>query len=99
MLLGAEEYPEWWKGVRSVKVLEPGRGRRHGLGTLYRLEWRSKLPYSLEFDSRITRIEEPHLLEGQASGELVGRASGDCSGCRRHRGPLQLGRRRRRARG
>jgi hypothetical protein len=73
VLSTAEQYPEWWKGVRSVTVLEPGADDRHGLGTLYRLQWRSKLPYSLEFDSRVTRVEEPHLLEGQASGELEGK--------------------------
>ncbi len=65
-------YPEWWKGVRKVDVLEPGEDGDHGVGTLYRLQWRSKLPYSLEFDSRVTRMQAPHLLEGQASGELAG---------------------------
>ena len=67
-----EGYPEWWKGVRNVTLLEPGEPGADGVGTLYRLEWRSKLPYSLEFDSRVTRVESPRLLAGQASGELVG---------------------------
>lgn len=66
-------YPEWWPGVREVALLEPGEdGERGGVGALYRMLWRSKLPYSLEFDSRVTRMEAPHLMEGQASGELVG---------------------------
>jgi hypothetical protein len=65
-------YPDWWPGVRKVTVLEPGEDGPGGVGTLYRQEWRSKLPYSLEFDSRVTRIEAPHLLAGQASGELTG---------------------------
>ncbi|MBA3746135.1 MAG: SRPBCC family protein [Solirubrobacterales bacterium] len=65
-------YPEWWKGVRKATVLEPGENGGLGVGTLYRLEMRSKLPYSLSFDSRLTRLEAPHLLEGQASGELEG---------------------------
>ena len=68
----APRYPEWWKGVRKVTVLEPGEDGDRGVGTLYRLQWRSKLPDSLEFDSRVTRSEAPHLLEGQASGELAG---------------------------
>jgi uncharacterized protein YndB with AHSA1/START domain len=67
-----ERYPEWWKGVRDVTVLEPAADGAKGVGTLYRLEWRSKLPYSLVFDSRVTRVEAPHLIEGQASGELEG---------------------------
>ena len=65
-------YPEWWKGVRSATVLERGQEGERGVGTLYRLRWRSRLPYSLSFDSRVTRVEAPHLLSGQASGELEG---------------------------
>jgi uncharacterized protein YndB with AHSA1/START domain len=72
VLSHTEGYPEWWKGVRKVTVLEPGEGGGRGVGTLYRMEWRSKLPYSLVFDSRVTRVERPYLLEGQASGELEG---------------------------
>jgi uncharacterized protein YndB with AHSA1/START domain len=71
VLAATERYPEWWKGVRDVTVLEPGEGG-DGVGTLYRLEWRSALPYSLQFDSRVTRFERPHHFEGQASGELAG---------------------------
>ncbi|HTN23528.1 MAG TPA: SRPBCC family protein [Solirubrobacteraceae bacterium] len=70
LISSSEQYPEWWKGVRKVTELEPGG--ENGVGTLSRLEWRSKLPYSLEFDVRVTRSEPPYLLEGQASGELEG---------------------------
>ena len=73
VLAAPDAYPEWWKGVRKSTVLEPGEEGPNSVGTLYRLKWRSKLPYTLEFDSRITRIEAPHLIEGQASGELEGR--------------------------
>jgi uncharacterized protein YndB with AHSA1/START domain len=72
VLSDTPRYPEWWKGVRKVTVLEPGEEGDHGVGTLYRLQWRSKLPYSLEFDSRVTRVQAPHLMEGHASGELEG---------------------------
>src|SRR5262245_57677749 len=30
------------------------------------------LPYRLEFFVRTTKVEKPHLLEGDASGELAG---------------------------
>lgn len=66
----SERYPEWWKGVRRVTELEPGG--EQGVGALSRFEWRSRLPYTLKFDMRVTRSERPHLLEGQASGELEG---------------------------
>lgn len=71
VIFEVERYPEWWPGVRKVSGLEPGD--ENGLGALHRLEWRSKLPYSLEFDTRVTRSEPPYLLEGQASGELDGK--------------------------
>lgn len=67
----SERYPRWWKGVREVTELEPSRA--NGVGGLSRFQWRSKLPYSLEFDLRVTRCERPYLLEAQASGELEGR--------------------------
>lgn len=63
-------YPEWWKGVTAVEVLEPGDA--DGVGELARWSWRSALPYTLRFDSRVTRVEPPHLIEGHATGELTG---------------------------
>jgi uncharacterized protein YndB with AHSA1/START domain len=91
LIYDVERYPEWWKGVRKVTQLEPGD--ENGLGALNRLEWRSKLPYTVEFDTRVTRSQPPHLLAAQAQR----RAGGDGNlapvrGRRRHRGRLQLGR-------
>jgi hypothetical protein len=63
-------YPQWWKGVQSVEVLEPGNG--DGVGQLARYSWRSVLPYTLVFDARVTRVEAPYLMEGHATGELEG---------------------------
>ena len=34
--------------------------------------WKSLLPYRVEFEVTTTRVERPHLLEGQAVGELEG---------------------------
>jgi hypothetical protein len=66
----AAGYPTWWKGVQRVERLAPGDAS--GVGELDRLTWRSALPYSLTFDARVTRVERPHLIEGQATGELEG---------------------------
>ena len=63
-------WPQWWKGVEEVERLEPGDA--DGVGALDRYVWKSKLPYRLEFQSRTTRVERPHLMEGQAVGELQG---------------------------
>jgi uncharacterized protein YndB with AHSA1/START domain len=65
-----EAYPEWWRGVTAVTVHEPGG--EDGVGQCARYSWRSALPYTLEFDSRVTRVEPPHLIEGHATGELEG---------------------------
>ncbi|HEV2060654.1 MAG TPA: SRPBCC family protein [Solirubrobacteraceae bacterium] len=70
VISASDRYPEWWKGVKKVVELEPGG--EHGIGALSRLTWRSKLPYSLEFDMRVTRSQPPYLLEAHARGELVG---------------------------
>jgi hypothetical protein len=63
-------YPSWWKGVEKVERLEEGDA--DGVGGLDRYVWKSKLPYRLEFRSRTTRAERPHLMEGEAFGELDG---------------------------
>jgi uncharacterized protein YndB with AHSA1/START domain len=63
-------YPRWWQGVERVVVLESGD--ETSVGKLVRFTWRSVLPYSLEFDLRVTRVERPYLIEGQATGELEG---------------------------
>lgn len=63
-------WPEWWKGVREAELLE--EGDEDGVGRLWRYVWRSRLPYDLAFDSRVTRLERPYLMEGSAEGELAG---------------------------
>jgi uncharacterized protein YndB with AHSA1/START domain len=68
----AHSYPRWWRGVEAVVELEPGDENGQGVGHVARYTWRSRLPYRLEFDMRVTRVERPNLLAGQASGELEG---------------------------
>lgn len=63
-------YPHWWNGVTAVDVLEPGDA--DGVGEVARLSWRSVLPYTLTFQSRVTRVEAPYLIAGEATGELEG---------------------------
>ena len=66
----SEAWPSWWRGVEKVVELEPGD--ESGVGQRGRYTWRSKLPYELTFEMLTTRVERPHLLEGEASGELAG---------------------------
>ncbi|HEY3078586.1 MAG TPA: SRPBCC family protein [Chloroflexota bacterium] len=63
-------WPEWWRYVKRATELTPGDDR--GVGSIWRLEWRTALPYSLTFDSRTTRVDPPHNLDAEATGELRG---------------------------
>jgi uncharacterized protein YndB with AHSA1/START domain len=65
-----EAWPSWWRGVTHVRELEPGD--EDGTGKLFVIGWRSRLPYDLEFETRVTRVQRPHVMEGAASGELTG---------------------------
>jgi uncharacterized protein YndB with AHSA1/START domain len=71
----SERWPQWWRGVRDVTKLEEGEPGGDGVGSLGRYVWRSRLPYDLVFEMRITRVERPWLLEGRAVGELAGRGT------------------------
>ncbi|HWW74417.1 MAG TPA: SRPBCC family protein [Pyrinomonadaceae bacterium] len=66
----SEEWPAWWRGVERVERLEAGDS--DGVGALQRYTWKSKLPYRLAFDMRLTRVEPHALIEGEAVGELTG---------------------------
>jgi uncharacterized protein YndB with AHSA1/START domain len=66
----SERWPTWWPGVESVVELEPGDD--DGVGSLGRYVWKSRLPYRLTCDTRVTRVERPRYMEGEATGELAG---------------------------
>ncbi len=66
----AGSWPEWWKGVLSVTEISPGD--ENGIGSIRRTAWKSALPYKLEFDTELLRIERHRLIEARAFGELDG---------------------------
>ncbi len=66
----SESWPEWWRGVVRVVELKPGDD--NGVGAIHRSTWKSVLPYKLEFDSEVIRIEQLKLIEARAFGELDG---------------------------
>lgn len=66
----AGRWPEWWPYVKEVVALRPGDG--HGLHATQRLIWRTRLPYTLSFESVTTRVEPPHVLEAAVRGEVEG---------------------------
>ena len=66
----SRRWPEWWPSVVSVAELKAGNAR--GVGAVRRYTWRSRLPYRLSFDMEVTRVEQPHWLEGRTHGDLEG---------------------------
>ena len=66
----SERWPEWWRGVTAAQKVADGD--ESGVGQVGRYSWRSRLPYDLDFTMTTTRVEKPHLLEGEATGELAG---------------------------
>jgi hypothetical protein len=50
--------------------LKPGDDE--GVGSIRRTTWKSVLPYTLEFDSEIVRLEPMQVIEVRAFGELEG---------------------------
>ncbi|MGR2737954.1 SRPBCC family protein [Billgrantia sp. Q4P2] len=77
-------WPDWWPGLVDVRLLESGDD--HGIGRIQRFIWKSRLGYYLRFDIRITRVCEPSLIEGVASGDVAGvgrwQLHGETSGTR-----------------
>ena len=69
-IYASEKWPEWWKGVVSMTELKPGDA--DGIGSIRRSTWKSALPYTLEFDLEIMRVERLKLIEARAFGELEG---------------------------
>ncbi len=63
-------WPQWWRGVEEATELRAGED--DGVGTVSRMVWKSLLPYRVGFEVTTTRIERPHLMEGNAVGELSG---------------------------
>jgi uncharacterized protein YndB with AHSA1/START domain len=66
----SERWPEWWKYVVGVEELEPGDA--DGVGKRQRLLFRTRLPYTLGFDVRVTHVQPPSELAAEATGELTG---------------------------
>ena len=66
----AEHWPSWWKYVVGVEELEPGAA--DGVGKRVHLLFRTRLPYTLGFEARLTRVQPPSELESEATGELEG---------------------------
>jgi hypothetical protein len=70
-LWDSARWPEWWPGVVEATETDPGDPVT-GVGRRGQYEWRSTIPYPVQFEVVATRVERPHLLEGAADGGLIG---------------------------
>ncbi len=64
------EWPRWWKGVKSVKLIAEGDER--GIDGVREYTWQSVIPYKLKFSSRLIEREDYKKLHGSAYGQLEG---------------------------
>jgi hypothetical protein len=63
-------WPDWWRGVERVRELDGGDTQR--VGSRYRIAWRSRIPYELEFDFTVRGVDPPCCMAGDADGDLAG---------------------------
>src|SRR4051812_19474744 len=64
------EWPQWWKGVYSVKEIR--KNDATGINGIREYTWKRYIPYSLTFSMQLTEIEPLKRLKGVAFGELEG---------------------------
>ena len=65
-----EVWPQWWRGIQAVHLLDQGDG--HGMGAYRRITWRGMLASKITFNLRTVKIEPRSLIESVADGQLTG---------------------------
>lgn len=63
-------WPRWWSYVRAVEKLRAGDA--DGLGSVYKIEWTSKLPYDVAFEVETVEVVRYERIRGVARGDLNG---------------------------
>ena len=72
VLADAKELPRWWPSV-YLRVEELEAGGEDGVGKRVRLHTKGWLPYTLDWEFRVTESRHPHGFTLEASGDLAGR--------------------------
>jgi uncharacterized protein YndB with AHSA1/START domain/quercetin dioxygenase-like cupin family protein len=70
-LADARTYPQWWTPV----YLDVDAEGPPTLGKVSRQHFKGRLPYHLHTTSTITRLEPPHVVQGDVEGDLRGRGT------------------------
>jgi len=66
-----QEFARWWSEV-YLRVEEVESGHENGIGRIHNLHARGWLPYTLNWQSRITEVRRPVHLVVEARGDLEG---------------------------
>lgn len=61
-IINYQNWPTWWKYVESVIPNQ----------NYHRFTWKTPLSYKLSFDSKLTKVEPPKVLELIATGDVDG---------------------------
>lgn len=69
-LKATQEWPAWWRYVKSVQEMDAGDAE--GLGAVRHIAWSSRLPYGVAFDVEVVEMMRPRRMQGRASGQLEG---------------------------
>lgn len=69
-ILDYKSLPSWWKAVDEVEEIKQGDST--GTGSVCRMVWKTPLAYGVSYQSTVTRVEPPHLLELRTVGDVEG---------------------------
>lgn len=70
LLTDLERWPRWWRHVQRARIVV--RGAASPCGDVAEITWTSVLLYRIRLRVTTVLAERPHLLEGQAEGDLRG---------------------------
>ena len=70
-LADARTYPKWWTPV----YIDVDADGPPVLGKVSKQHFKGRLPYHLHTQSKITRLEPPHVVQGDVEGDLRGRGT------------------------
>jgi len=71
ILEDAQELPRWWPAV-YLRAEELEAGGEGGVGQRVRVHTKGWLPYTLDWDFRVTASQHPHGFSLEAEGDLAG---------------------------
>jgi hypothetical protein len=65
------DWPSWWPGMERVEQIAAGDEQL--IGAIHRHTVKGALPYRIRFDLRTTSVQAHRRMEGEVSGDLLGR--------------------------